>query len=43
MDRRTEKIFYKTFVLADWDNAYLTMNYESEATILKEFSKFFRW
>tara|TARA_B100001248_G_scaffold262580_2_gene259621 strand:- start:1155 stop:3974 length:2820 start_codon:yes stop_codon:yes gene_type:complete len=33
--------FIRLFVLADWDNAYLTMNYKSEATILKEFSKFF--
>jgi isoleucyl-tRNA synthetase len=33
--------FIRLFVLADWDKPYLTMNYEAEAIILKEFSKFF--
>ncbi len=33
--------FIRLFVLADWDNPYLTMNYETESIILREFSKFF--
>ena len=33
--------FIRLFVLADWDKPYLTMDYEVEAIILKEFSKFF--
>ena len=33
--------FIRLFVLADWDKPYLTMNYQAEAIILKEFSKFF--
>ncbi len=33
--------FMRLFVLADWNNPYTTMNYESEAIILEEFSKFF--
>ncbi|MAH88693.1 MAG: isoleucine--tRNA ligase [Pelagibacterales bacterium] len=33
--------FIRLFVLADWDKPYTTMDYESEAIILQEFSKFF--
>ena len=33
--------FIRLFVLADWNKPYTTMAYESEAIILKEFSKFF--
>ncbi|MEC8100042.1 MAG: isoleucine--tRNA ligase [Pseudomonadota bacterium] len=36
-----KKSFIRLFVLADWKNPYLTMDYSSEAVILKEFSKFF--
>ena len=33
--------FIRLFVLADWNKPYTTMDYESEAIILQEFSKFF--
>ena len=33
--------FIRLFVQADWENPYLTMDYQSEAAILEEFSKFF--
>ena len=36
-----KKSFIRLFVLADWEKPYLTMDYKSEATILREFSKFF--
>ena len=36
-----KKSFIRLFVLADWNKPYLTMDYKAEATILKEFSKFF--
>ena len=36
-----KKSFIRLFVLADWEKPYLTMDYNAEATILKEFSKFF--
>ncbi|MBF96186.1 MAG: Isoleucine--tRNA ligase [Alphaproteobacteria bacterium MarineAlpha9_Bin4] len=36
-----KKSFIRLFVLADWGKPYLTMNYKAEASILKEFSKFF--
>ena len=36
-----KKSFIRLFVLADWGNPYMTMDYEVEAIILKEFSKFF--
>ena len=36
-----KKSFIRLFVLADWENPYLTMDYKAEAIILKEFSKFF--
>ena len=36
-----KKSFIRLFVLADWNNPYLTMDYKAEAIILKEFSKFF--
>ena len=36
-----KKSFIRLFVLADWNKPYTTMAYESEAIILKEFSKFF--
>ena len=36
-----KKSFIRLFVLADWKNPYLTMDYKAEAVILKEFSKFF--
>ncbi len=36
-----KKSFIRLFVLADWENPYLTMNYKAEAIILREFSKFF--
>ena len=36
-----KKSFIRVFVMADWKEAYLTMDYEAEATILEEFAKFF--
>ena len=33
--------FIRLFVLADWEKPYLTMDYETESIILKEFSNFF--
>ena len=36
-----KKSFIRLFVLADWENPYLTMDYKAESIILKEFSKFF--
>ncbi len=36
-----KKSFIRLFVLADWKKPYLTMDYKSEATILREFTKFF--
>jgi isoleucyl-tRNA synthetase len=33
--------FKRLGVLGDWDNPYLTMNYAYEATIVREFGKFF--
>jgi len=33
--------FIRLFILADWQKPYTTMAYDSEAIILKEFSKFF--
>ncbi len=32
--------FKRLAVFADWDNPYLTMNFEYEATIVREFNKF---
>ncbi len=39
--KEQKKSFIRLFVLADWEKPYLTMDYKAEATILKEFSKFF--
>ena len=36
-----KKSFIRLFIQADWSNPYLTMDFASEAAILKEFSKFF--
>ncbi len=36
-----KKSFTRLFVLADWSKPYLTMDFESEAIILEEFSKLF--
>ncbi len=36
-----KRSFIRLFVLADWNNPYTTMAFESEAIILREFSKFF--
>ncbi len=36
-----KRSFIRLFVLADWDKPYTTMEFESEAIILEEFSKFF--
>ena len=41
MDRYPKKSFTRLFVLADWSKPYLTMDFESEAIILEEFSKLF--
>ena len=35
------KSFLRLFVQADWKNPYLTMDFNAEAKILEEFSKFF--
>ena len=38
---KQKRSFIRLFVLADWKNPYLTMDYQAEAIILEEFSKFF--
>lgn len=37
--RRAEKDFIRLGVLGDWDNPYLTMNFDTEANIIRTLGK----